>query len=1700
MNKTAKRVFGSALAALTVLSTVLTSACMVGASTAEAKDPKDIDRVVVDCRTAESFAKTSYVYVHKPTASEPDPFTGGLYSFHEGMNAMSVDYNAGAPKNREYRILAHFNQKCTVTEDYKYLVIVYAAKTTQDYRLSVWNGAGSGPEKIVVSNGKDTKAKFVVTEPVDISVKGSNGQSTLNRWVNGSHSTIAFLTSEKNANFFIKEYAFFKSPEDAKAYYAGVDLNKDPLEYGENAVKPTTETAKEAAEVPDASKVVEKTTEDVEVAPVYISFESADALSRNAAMRVFTGENEGLGGIQEFKTIDGTGCVQILAHKYTGKASAGSSDYRMMLHFKEKNLVSENHKYVRITYMTTNKEAGKLTITNNASGKTVELASNTSVSKGKFVTSDPVEISSTGMISRFNIGNHCSIEYKTSAKEPVIYIKEIIFFGTEAQAKAYDPSKPFDLSTEYKPVADAPATPTTPAAPTTPADPDNNVFNVTYTVVDEPKIDTSAATVEPVIVDFSTRSNMNKNMWFRAFDGELSGLGGKQQFVTLDDGTQCMQLLYHEYKGKSSAGSSSHYRMMPYFTVPGIVTEAHKYVRVTYMTTDIAPRTLTLTNNASGVAVTLAPNTALSQGKFVRTAPVEISSAGLTKRYADGSHCAFQYTSTLEDSKIYIKEIAFFATPEQAYEYYGDSIDVTQIQYVELSMNIGGTGIAVHKDTWGNSVDTADGVEIGYIQSGEWSGVHYRTDIKAATNGYLTNAGPYIRVLYSAQNPSDVKKASMWIQNNKTGHRFLLSDNVVNTNGEFVLSDVALVNQETFDRFSGVQNAIVLNANSEGGKYTIKTVYFFKNRAEAEAFTFSSEPSVIEINGNNISEYQIVVSEDAPDNIKTYAKTMVSAINRIAQVELPIVDDTAAVSPYEILVGKSSRPLSTFNMDKIVAAAENAYGIFVEGDTLIITANTGLNTMTAMEVANTSLFYNGVVGAPKNIVINSDINMIDIDKAFKVVTMWSEGEPVPDPEVVKVDFTENEGYFTEDNGERNWTLENGVYKTNATEFASSYIHTYEKNVVYKAKLTYTEANKGSMGLMARVNDVYAYVKAGYDFENGVWYIESRDGRDNYLERNAEKAAAIAPNTVYELVFTTEGDYASLSVNGEAVIVNAKVNHVSPGRLAVYAENASVSVDDIEITMVSGMGTVIKNVAHTKIPYDSYMEGATVHKRADGSLYLVHPYAKSSPVTYKSLDGGYSWQLTDPWSDNADYSYSSMIRLNDGSFVRIASSTINGQAYKTSQISFDDGETWSEHYPICYGSYKFTTHAKGSNMNDKITQAPATGKWANRIFFVQTFEVNTAWSDGSPVEGRLIFCEFFYSDDGGKTWTKSETDSWEIEGIENELRYSECKIIICDDGTVRMYNSWSNLGYITYSDSHDGGKTFGPIQYMYDFACYQSSMQLVRDPYGETDYTYYMVWPNGDFSSGTWNASRYRLSLAKSTNGKDWVYLGDVWRWESTMSHGSTLLHHIVDPFVYTTEDAVICGSGFSDSRKLIGTGEGGPDGHQGQRQHIYTIKKDTLPEGKAMNVYTDIEEGAPYFAAVSYVTDNGYMAGTDETAFSPNEPVTGAIYKQYFAKLANADSAVHTDGIDDAANVTVQQAIASLASLASFKNTANGTGKTSANYVDAAAVAPWATQAVDWAVANGIYNGQAGKLEPNAPVTRAVLATMFYNYAQAFGN
>ena len=153
--------------------------------------------------------------------------------------------------------------------------------------------------------------------------------------------------------------------------------------------------------------------------------------------------------------------------------------------------------------------------------------------------------------------------------------------------------------------------------------------------------------------------------------------------------------------------------------------------------------------------------------------------------------------------------------------------------------------------------------------------------------------------------------------------------------------------------------------------------------------------------------------------------------------------------------------------------------------------------------------------------------------------------------------------------------------------------------------------------------------------------------------------------------------------------------------------------------------------------------------------------------------------------------------------------------------------------------------------------------------------------------------------------------------------------------------------------------------------------------------------------------------------------------------------------------------------------------------------------------FTDVSVNAWYYEAVKYVYENGIMNGMDRYSFQPNGTLTRAMIWTMLARLdgvdteggnswyAKAQEWATATGVSDGENptgeVTREQLITMLWRYAGSPTyTADLSG-----YVDTADISSWAEQAMCWAVATGVIEGdENAALTPKADTTRAQAAAM----------
>ncbi len=150
-------------------------------------------------------------------------------------------------------------------------------------------------------------------------------------------------------------------------------------------------------------------------------------------------------------------------------------------------------------------------------------------------------------------------------------------------------------------------------------------------------------------------------------------------------------------------------------------------------------------------------------------------------------------------------------------------------------------------------------------------------------------------------------------------------------------------------------------------------------------------------------------------------------------------------------------------------------------------------------------------------------------------------------------------------------------------------------------------------------------------------------------------------------------------------------------------------------------------------------------------------------------------------------------------------------------------------------------------------------------------------------------------------------------------------------------------------------------------------------------------------------------------------------------------------------DATHYGSGLDMNRASFVTLLGRLDGHA---------------DTQAQTVFTDVPVNSFYSGHVAWAQENGIVRGVSSTLFAPEDSVSRhqmVLLLYRFAQFKGQDVSVE--------DLTV---------LSAFPDSVTLRGET--------------MNAFAWAVDRGIINGMDGKLEPQAPATRAQVAVMLYRF------
>ena len=165
--------------------------------------------------------------------------------------------------------------------------------------------------------------------------------------------------------------------------------------------------------------------------------------------------------------------------------------------------------------------------------------------------------------------------------------------------------------------------------------------------------------------------------------------------------------------------------------------------------------------------------------------------------------------------------------------------------------------------------------------------------------------------------------------------------------------------------------------------------------------------------------------------------------------------------------------------------------------------------------------------------------------------------------------------------------------------------------------------------------------------------------------------------------------------------------------------------------------------------------------------------------------------------------------------------------------------------------------------------------------------------------------------------------------------------------------------------------------------------------------------------------------------------------------------------------------------------------------------------GKEVN-FVDVSRADWFYDYVQYVAQNGLMEGTTRTAFEPNASMTRAMFWTVLARIDGetitgdawktlAQTWAVESGISDGTNadalITREQMVTMLYRYAGSPVTG---GMAISEFTDGSSVSDYATDAVTWALSEGILTGMGdGILAPQGTATRAQAAAMLMRFVEA---
>ncbi len=409
---------------------------------------------------------------------------------------------------------------------------------------------------------------------------------------------------------------------------------------------------------------------------------------------------------------------------------------------------------------------------------------------------------------------------------------------------------------------------------------------------------------------------------------------------------------------------------------------------------------------------------------------------------------------------------------------------------------------------------------------------------------------------------------------------------------------------------------------------------------------------------------------------------------------------------------------------------------------------------------------------------------------------------------------------------------------------------------------------------------HPYSRAGYNFETGEYEIVDVQPNNANTARVAVKGdfpTGEWVNMALKVRKVNDVKTEILYVNGEEVLRQENSPNYWRGKFGFLMKDGSAYVDNFKYR---GDTKVIADARETFIDVNVDLIDL------GGDEYIL-----ANTNAWRTTDGGKSFVQDKTVSVPSD----NTVTLPNGDLIglksELQSTDADGKKYWNfiPYISRDKGKSWER-----YGTDKLAEEdhigMTYNSMQNRIKLTPS-----GRLYAVCPTDVSTEWWSQIGV---------FYSDDYGLTWNDCETvvDNTTLATESHKTpghTFVELVPLELANGDVYLFGR-TNLGYIGYIRSYDGGKTFDinntyTTPFLSTEMCYSVEVDLYNP-----EHVYAVFGYDNDNVNGKGQYPRTRWTFARSTDSmKTWEILGTVHENQGTIGA-------MMNTNIHITENQVLC--------------------------------------------------------------------------------------------------------------------------------------------------------------------------------------------------